>query len=86
MAQLAALPIPMRSAIVSTSSALVSSRRCAAITRWPISHRAGDVPSWAKKRLQKVRSLIPAQRASRRTEIGSRKCCSQNGFVVHVYF
>jgi len=73
---LAAVPIPVRSAIASTGSSVVSSNRCAAITRWPISQRAGEVPVCAWKRRQKVRSLIPARRARRRTEMASRRFCS----------
>lgn len=38
------MPIPVRSAMASIGSALVSSRRWASITRWPMSHRAGKCP------------------------------------------
>src|SRR2546422_812322 len=62
----------MRSAMSSTARAVVSSSRCAAITRCPMSQRAGEVPTCAKKRRRCSSSTAQARIAMAPTASDSR--------------
>lgn len=70
----AALPKPLRPAIVSTVASVDSSNSCASSTRWRSSQRYGVVPvSWRKRRA-KVRGDMCARSASCSTVISSARC------------